>query len=542
MRLIAPRPSDSQEDYVADQPSRPIPGEVLDTCCRRVRAAALVIGGLWLFVLAMNNIVVEAFGGMDPHYDVIWPWPGNLVAIAGAALSFITALLPSRLRVGAQRYIDVGLLFMVTTAFLAALVMQWHPHFPTLGVSWVAVLILIYPAIAPSTAGKTLAAGLAAASMEPIVAGVGVLRELPIQGNGFNAIWYLTPSYICAFIAVLPATIIRGLGRQVGKARELGSYRLEESIGHGGMGEVYRATHRLLARPAAVKLIRPEVLGSAGDQRDVWIQRFRREAEAAATLGSVHTIKLYDFGLADDGTFFYVMELLEGLDFEKLVLEHGPQPPERVAHLIAQACESLAEAHARGLVHRDVKPSNIHVGCVGLTADFVKVLDFGLVKGSPHRAPVNARLTLPDMVMGTPAYLAPEVASGELVDYRADVYALGCVTYWLLTGRLVFEAPTAMHMVARHIQMDPERPSSRAPTTLPPELDEIVLACLAKDPSARPQDAMEVARRLNACRFPEPWTQDRARAWWIARGESRGLPGPAFSPVTASVSEPIASV
>ncbi len=252
-------------------------------------------------------------------------------------------------------------------------------------------------------------------------------------------------------------------------------------------------------------------------------------------LGSVHTIKLYDFGIADDGTFYYVMELLDGMDFERLVKEYGPQPPERVAHLICQACDSLAEAHARGLIHRDVKPSNLHVGCVGLTPDFVKVLDFGLVKGSPRVAPTDARLTTPDMVMGTPAYIAPEAMMGAVVDHRSDIYALGCVTYWLLTGRLVFEASSAMQMVAMHVQGRPDRPSKHAPGTVSPELDELVLSCLAKDPADRPQDALEVARRLGACTWSEPWSQDRAREWWLTRDSASAAATPDYSPVADEI-------
>ncbi len=214
LRLIAARSTDPPVDAIEDPTS--LPNEVLENCCGRVRAAAVVIGTLWLFALVMNNVVVEVFGGMGPG-DPAWPMPGNLIAGTAVLLSILTAARPMRRWLGQQRYVDAGLAYMVAMSALAALVMQWHPHFSTLGVSWVAVLILIYPAIAPSTARKTLITGLLAASMEPAVIGIGLLRGLEPMGNTFNALWYLLPSYLCALAAVIPARVIGGLGRQVGK-------------------------------------------------------------------------------------------------------------------------------------------------------------------------------------------------------------------------------------------------------------------------------------------------------------------------------------
>ncbi len=281
------------------------------------------------------------------------------------------------------------------------------------------------------------------------------------------------------------------------------------------MGEVFRATHQMLARPAAVKLIRPELLGSSSPAAArVIVERFRREAEAAASLRSPHTISLYDFGVASDGTFFLVMELLDGLDLETLVERFGPLPPERVVHLLRQACESLEEAHSRGLVHRDIKPSNIFTCRLGLAVDFVKVLDFGLVKAVDDGGREATLLTAPDSTTGTPAYIAPEVVRGDrIADHRVDIYTLGCVGYWLLTGRLVFQAPNAIQLMYQHANATPVPPSQRSELEIPAELDSIILSCLAKLPEDRPQTAGELYRRLSAA-LPATWTEELAQRWW----------------------------
>ena len=500
-----------------------LPHDLLEQTSVRVRTASLSLGAVWLFVLFMNNVVIQVFGPSALSANSGWPWPGNLFSALGAAASFALAWLVPRLRDRPQLVIDLGLAYEVVSALLVALVTLWLPSVESPTISWVCALILIYPAIAPATPRKTLLASLAAASMVPVGLGLAWLRGVEFVTNPFSLVWFISATYVCALLAVIPSRIIRGLGRQVRRERELGSYRLGEPLGHGGMGRVYRATHRMLARPAAVKLMRPEVLGDgASDAARVLVERFRREAEAAAMLNSVHTVELYDFGVADDGTFFFAMELLDGLDLEALVERFGPVPPERAIHLLLQVCDSLAEAHSCGLVHRDIKPSNIQTCRMGLTVDFVKVLDFGLVKAAPHVAPDQAKLTIPDIVMGTPAYMAPEVAGGdEVIDRRADLYALGCVAYWLLTGRAVFEAPSAMVMMLRHLETAPEPPSAHAPQPVPWELDELVLACLAKRPAERPADAREVARRLAACPVREPWTEERAQEWWRGHVDER---------------------
>jgi serine/threonine-protein kinase len=284
------------------------------------------------------------------------------------------------------------------------------------------------------------------------------------------------------------------------------------------MGEVWRAEHDLLARPAAVKLIRPEVLGETNGGSAVALRRFEREARATAMLHSPHTIGIYDFGTTPDKTFYYVMELLEGLDLATLIARFGPVSGGRAVYLLKQVCKSLAEAHHTGLIHRDVKPANIYSTRQGLEYDFVKVLDFGLVKGGGINAQ-DTLLTLDGTATGTPAFMAPELAMGkENVDARADIYSLGCVAYWLLTGQLVFENSNPVAMVVDHVNKAPTPPSQRTEIEVHEELERVILSCLEKEPDARPSSVSELYDRLEACNLDSAWNQQQARDWWQLHG------------------------
>jgi serine/threonine-protein kinase len=333
-------------------------------------------------------------------------------------------------------------------------------------------------------------------------------------GSAWSALYMHYPNFLLLAVAVVISHVVTRLGRQVAKERELGSYQLGALLGRGGMGEVYRATHRMLARPAAIKLIHPEAL-TTRDRKSAGlaVARFRREAEAAAQLRSPHTVELYDFGETEDGTLYFVMELLEGMDLESLVRLEGPLPQQRVVHILRQVCESLDEAHSAGLVHRDIKPANIHVGRVGRRHDFVKVLDFGLVKSLAAPAGEDSMATAAGLTPGTPAYMAPEMALGEAVDGRADIYALGCVAYYLLTGQLVFEATSGLQLITKHIQEAPVPPSRRTELDVSPQLEQAVLACLAKRPEGRPQTAADLDRMLAEIEI-DPWSQEQATNWW----------------------------
>jgi serine/threonine-protein kinase len=287
------------------------------------------------------------------------------------------------------------------------------------------------------------------------------------------------------------------------------------------MGEVWKAEHRFLARPAAVKLIRPDRLGDPASESAVHaVQRFEREAQTTASLRSVHTVGLYDFGRSNLGALYYVMELLEGFDMETLVERFGPQPPARVVYWLEQVCHSLTEAHAKGLVHRDIKPANLFVCRYGCDFDFVKVLDFGMVSLQPSLAGQDANLTVEGRIHGTPAYLAPEVVTGDAQpDAQSDIYALGCVAYFLLSGELVFKGKTPVEVIVGHVERAPAPLSQVAEQTIPVAFERLVLQCLAKDPTERPDGVEAVMVALEGCRGDDLWAAEQARQWWETHAE-----------------------
>jgi eukaryotic-like serine/threonine-protein kinase len=469
----------------------------------------------WLFVIFMNEVVAR-FAARTAVIEQIWAPRNTVLTAVGIVASLALAWLATRLKDRPELVLNLGLAFEVFNSLIVSLITEYYPRQDAQAVSWVCITIVLWPAIVPSSPRKTLIASLAAATTVPIALWYGLSIHPVPELNAFVLLWLILPGYVCAALAVLPANVIRGLGRQVRKARELGSYQLLDRIGSGGMGEVYRARHRLLARPAAVKLISPAALaGSTSEENRVMIERFRREAEAAANLRSPHTIELYDYGVSEDGTFYYVMELLDGIDLQDLVQRHNTVPAERVLHILAQACDSLGEAHLAGLVHRDVKPSNILVCRMGLKVDYVKILDFGLVKHDAKSAEKQLDLTTAGSVSGTPAFMAPESISGMAdVGPQADVYALGCVAYWLLTGQTVFTAANPTMMMMQHVQAAPVPPSLKAPKPVPRDLEELIMRCLRKDPVERPADAAELATLLSTCRLAVSWTDERARDWW----------------------------
>jgi hypothetical protein len=507
-----------RETSSADRPQRDVtstsslPADMMSQACRRVGLAAFTMAVVWVLVAALNALVLFRYPDRREGMEA-WPMPGLLVAATGAALGLVMAWAARRFQNKPELILDLGLLFQMMTGLLVATLTEWHPMVVPMRISWLCVLVVAYPAIAPHTRGKTLLASLITVSMDPICYWVATLRGVPSM-HPQDLVWMFAPNYASAVLAVLPAHVIGGLGRQVKKARELGSYQLGALLGSGGMGEVFRAQHRLLARPAAIKLIRPDLLGR-GLARQVTLERFRREAQAAALLQSPHTIALFDFGATGDGAFYYAMELLDGLSFEQLVERFGPVPSGRAIHLLRQVCESIAEAHARGLIHRDIKPSNLVATRLGLDVDFVKVLDFGLVKFHQLAPDRPTTLTAPDMTTGTPAYMAPEAALGErTADHRVDIYALGCVGYWLLTGHLLFEGETPVHVMKQHIVDPPVPPSQRTELPIAPELDAVILACLQKQADDRPASVLALDQMLGAVPVAEPWTPADARRWW----------------------------
>jgi serine/threonine-protein kinase len=281
------------------------------------------------------------------------------------------------------------------------------------------------------------------------------------------------------------------------------------------MGEVWEARHLMLARSAAVKLILADRLQAPSEAREAAIRRFTREAQITASLRSPYTVQLFDFGATDDGTLYYAMELLHGMNFEHFVYRYGPVEPNRGVHWLRQICHSLGEAHANGLTHRDLKPANLFVCTYGRERDFVKVLDFGLAR--PAARDGDAQLTREGSWVGTPGWISPEQIFGSEVGPASDLYALGCVAYWLLAGVRPFEAEERAELLRQHAQVAAVPLAERAPQPIPPALDAAVMACLAKDPAARPRDADELNERLAASVPGEPWSHAAAATWWQGR-------------------------
>jgi tRNA A-37 threonylcarbamoyl transferase component Bud32 len=300
---------------------------------------------------------------------------------------------------------------------------------------------------------------------------------------------------------------------QVAEARQIGQYRLRRRLGGGGMGEVYLAEHQLLKRPCALKLVR------AGDATDpIALERFEREVRLTATLSHPNTVEIYDYGRADDGTYYYVMEYLPGLSFAELVERYGPLPPPRVVYLLRQVCGALREAHSAGLIHRDIKPSNIIAARRGGIDDVAKLLDFGLVRPSP--AVRATHLSAEGEILGTPLFMAPEQATGARdLDERSDIYSLGAVAYYLLTGRPPFEGNDGIAVMIAHTR-DPVVPPSRVRPGIPTDLERVVLRCLAKDAAERYPNAASLERALDACACMGKWDQDQAAQWWRDYGRA----------------------
>ncbi len=516
LRPEAPRPEDRGL-------SASLPPDLLEQVRARVRMLALlvIIGFAIDPLLFFGSMLVARLAGSPVPPEYARQVAFYLADVGVVAVSAALWRVARSASVSSARLLVLGLAYEVVVCFVIALRTYWE-HYRVMGampnLTWVPAVVILFPLILPAPPRVMLAASIAAGAMQPLaLLLLDAWGQVPARaGDVINA---SINSAIAVGFAWLGARVVYGLGRQVAAARELGSYRLTEQLGQGGMGEVWRAEHRMLARPAAIKLIRRSRLGGApAAASSDTVRRFEREAQAIARLRSPHTVDLFDFGLADDGSFYYVMELLHGMDAHALVRRHGPVPPERAVFLLRQVCHSLSEAESCGLVHRDIKPANIFLCRYGEDCDFVKVLDFGIVKRSEEEEPdagPDGALTRENAVQGTPAFIAPEQALGTgTLDGRADIYALGCVAYWLLTGQLVFSADSALGLVMQHATAAPAPPSTRTDRPIPPGLEALVMDCLAKDPAGRPQTARELARKLAEAVNPSAWTEERARAWW----------------------------
>ena len=496
------------------------------------REAVRRIGMIALAFVVVDGLFGLVLGPLDLYPAMELSLRDKLFYGVVVVLSVALFALSRTQRVSKPFILNLGYAYVALVGLFMALVINRMPWPAFAFPMWtpVGIWLFVFATMVPGAPLKVFAASLITAAMNPLSLLILEAKGYPVPAFDV-AVRRFLPDLGAVFFALVLSQVAYRLGVQLTQAREMGSYQLVERLGVGGMGEVWRAEHRMLARPAAVKLIRPErVLGVASGQAETVIQRFEREAQATATLSSPHTVAIYDFGTTDSGTFFYVMELLDGLDLESLVERFGPVPPERAVAILSQACRSLHEAHSRGLIHRDIKPANLFVCRHGGLHDIVKVLDFGLVKPvDPDLVEGSPRLTREGAMAGTPAFIAPEQALGDVVTASVDLYALGCVGYWLLTGCLVFEGKSALELVMQHVQGQPQALSAKSELPVPGPLEAVIMGCLAKKPDDRPRDAREVAAKLEAIDMASVWDEERAALWW-----QRHLPTPLPQVVSTS--------
>jgi hypothetical protein len=508
-------PPDSR-DRTAGAVSSGFPDDLLRQSTERLRVLALLYAVVFFLAGIFPALLQPSDRARFLGSFVQWG-PG----VIGIVVALVVAAVIRSPRVPVRTAIHLGVVFEIASSYAIAAAEFADPraldtHRGMLGLSFVAVWVVLFTVVVPTSPRRALLAALASVSSVPAVVGFMIATGATSFRIGPGEFFFglVFPYLVVVGMAYVGARVVYQLGTEVKRARELGSYRLEEKLGEGGMGEVWRARHRMLARPAAIKLMRPSARTARDGVSEEAIRRFEREAQVIARLRSPHTVELFDFGTATDGAFYYVMELLDGLDADALLRRFGPVPPERAIFLLRQVCHSLSEAQSHGLIHRDIKPANIFLCRYGEEYDFVKVLDFGIVGTVRDPADTSPVLSRENAIHGTPAFIAPEQAMGTDMDGRADVYATGCVAYWLLTGKFVFAADTSMGLLLQHAQAVPTRPSARVDLPIPKGLDDLVLACLAKDPADRPQSARELSVRLAEVECASAWTQDRAREWW----------------------------
>jgi serine/threonine-protein kinase len=385
----------------------------------------------------------------------------------------------------------------------------WRPEMLYL---LIVITVLLYrAAIVPSPPLRTAwISGLSAAPAPILAAVIYKGQEFAEVSRGQTVAYAFLWASLTVLLSILLSFVTFRLRKSVARARRLGQYTLGEKLGEGGMGIVYRAEHEMLRRPTAIKLLPP---GRAGEDS---LKRFEREVQQTARLTNPHTVSIYDYGRTPDGLFYYVMEYLDGVDLEDLVRESGSVSPGRAVRILRQACAALAEAHGIGLIHRDIKPANIFLCERGGIPDIAKVLDFGLVREITGSA--DPRLTAENVVHGTPQYLAPEaIRNADSIDARSDLYALGAVGYFLLTGTPVFSGRGSLEVIHHHLQTPPEPLSKRLGKPIPPKLEAVIMSCLAKNPDERPESARALAMALHDCDDVPPWDELDARRYWQER-------------------------
>lgn len=514
-----------------DEPDSFAPGERLVAAAREAADVAshnLLHARLrsCVVVLASAFLVYLIQGAFTPTRRAV---PIGYQATVGWALSLAAALLYAggrstvrRLRAievavfgGLTIYVAADLFLAIRIGVLDPLVDDWRVAASLkANLAYVTALIFTYAIFIPNTWRRALAvcSMMAAAPVSAAAADYATLPEFRRLMAGDPAMAFENVGehlFLLAAsvgVSVFGVRTINEYRRELVRERELNRYHLGRKLGSGGMGEVYMAEHRLLKRPCAVKMIAPRLT-----ERETSRARFELEVRATARLSHWNTVEIYDYGRAEDGSFYYVMEYLPGLCFQKIVDRHGPMPASRVIHLLRQVCEALREAHRAGLIHRDLKPPNIFAAYRGARYDVAKVLDFGLVKSVEDASPL---LTLEGVVTGSPLYMAPELILKDRVpDGRVDVYSLGAVAYFLLTGRPPFLGSDAMAVMMAHAHEQAE-PPSRHVADIPADLEAVVLRCLQKAPADRHADAEALSRALGACRDAGAWSDDMAEEWW----------------------------
>jgi len=494
---IAPSGSEGQRDFLQERISL------------YARATLFATAGFWLAGFGIAVLWPPRSGAMPSLGD-----PSILFHLAAVAV-FLVMAVASRMRglpEAALRAVDsVGTIAALWLFACMALSMprDWRPEMLDLLI--ISSVLLYRAATVPSEPRRTAIISVIAALPVPLVASTLYASVAPAATSRGAAVAY---SVLWASLTVVLATLMSyvtfRLRSSVIRARRLGQYTLGEKLGEGGMGIVYRAEHEMLRRPTAIKLLPPE---RAGEDN---LKRFEREVQLTARLTNPHTVSVYDFGRTPEGVFYYVMEYLDGIDLEDLVKEGGPVDPGRVVRILRQVCAALYEAHGIGLIHRDIKPANIILCERGGYPDIAKVLDFGLVR--EISSSTDTRLTAEDVIHGTPQYLAPEtIRNSQSVDARSDLYALGAVAYFLLTGTPVFSGRGALELIHHHLQTEPESLSKRLGRPVPPKLEAVVLSCLAKDPDQRPESAKALADALKACDDVPAWDETAARRYWRER-------------------------
>ncbi|HEY5926540.1 MAG TPA: serine/threonine-protein kinase [Kofleriaceae bacterium] len=368
--------------------------------------------------------------------------------------------------------------------------------------------VLTRALVVPSTGRRTaIVTTLASIPMAVAAVILPFINEWPpgkdVSGPAL-VVGFLQIEVVAILLAAAGSEIIYGLRQKVTAAQQLGQYTLGRKIGSGGMGVVYLAHHDLLRRPTAIKLLHPDRVGHDN------MQRFEREVRHMSQLTHPNTVAVFDYGRSFEGTFYYAMEYLDGIDLHNLITKHGKQPAERVRQIMIQVCGALHEAHVRGISHRDIKPANIILCERGAMPDVAKVVDFGLAKELAKESGASTQV-----VVGTPAFVAPEaVTDPNSVGPAADLYALGCVGYFLLTGKKLFTGNTAVDICIQHVTKPPTPPSQVTDATVPRALEDIIMMCLAKQPSGRPASANDLADQLRAAGPFTDWDESRALAWW----------------------------